>query len=99
MSPLQPKMTLVVYWMLINAAKLDLGTGLGVFTLNSTLTDLAEPSESLLATTVFQVGLKQVNHLLSSLQLERFRSGMSITPEDRCARSPRSLFHPCENPH
>jgi hypothetical protein len=63
-------------------SELDLETGLGIFALNSTLTDLAEPSESLLATTVFQVGLGQVNHLLSSLQLERFRSGMGITPEE-----------------
>ncbi len=63
-------------------SELDPKTGLGIFALNSTLTDLAEPSESLLATTVFQVGLIQVNHLLSSLQLERFRSGMGITPED-----------------
>lgn len=61
--------------------EVDLETGLGIFTLNSTLTDLAEPSESLLATTVFQVGLPQVNILLSSLQLEQFRSGMCITPE------------------
>lgn len=57
-------------------------TGLGIFTLNSTLTDLAEPSESLLATTVFQVGLTEVKHLLSSQQLENFRSGKVIKPED-----------------
>jgi hypothetical protein len=61
--------------------ELDLETGLGIFALNSTLTDLAEPSESLLATTVFQVGLQQADHLLSSLQLDRFRSGMGITQE------------------
>jgi hypothetical protein len=62
-------------------SEVELETGLGIFALNSTLTDLAEPSESLLATTVFQVGLGRVNHLLSSLQLERFRSGLGITPE------------------
>jgi hypothetical protein len=62
-------------------SELNLETGLGIFVLNSTLTDLAEPSESLLTTTVFQVGLAQANHLLSSMQLERFRSGMDITPE------------------
>lgn len=61
--------------------EIDLSSGLGVFTVNSTLTDLAEPSESLLATTVFQVGLTQVDYLLSSSQLEQFRSGKSITPE------------------
>jgi hypothetical protein len=61
--------------------EIDQETGLGIFTLNSTLTDLAEPSESLLATTVFQVGLERTDHLLSSVQLERFRSGTEITPE------------------
>ena len=62
-------------------SELDLETGLGIFVLNSTLTDLAEPSESLLATTAFQVGLEQANTLLSSLQLENFRSGLGITQE------------------
>lgn len=68
-------------------SELNLETGLGIFTLNSTLTDLAEPSESLLATTVFQVGLDQVNHLLSSNQLDKFRDGNKISPEaDVCGR-------------
>lgn len=62
--------------------ELDSETGLGIFTLNSILTDLAEPKESLLATTVFQVGLSQVDHLLSSVQLERFRAGLGVTPEE-----------------
>jgi hypothetical protein len=62
-------------------SELDIETGLGIYALNSTLTDLAEPSESLLATTVFQVGLGQTNHLLSSTQLDGFRSGLGITPE------------------
>ena len=61
--------------------ELDPRTGLGIFMLNSTLTDLAEPSESLLATTVFQVGLPQARALLSSLQLENFRSGLGIDQE------------------
>jgi hypothetical protein len=62
-------------------SELDPETGLAIFTLNSTLTDLAEPSESLLATTVFQVGLIAPAHLLSSAQLDRLRTGKSITPE------------------
>jgi hypothetical protein len=66
------------------------GTSLAIFTLNSTLTDLAEPSESLLATTVLQVGLPEAATLLSSAQLERFRVGQGITAETeirgrRCA--------------
>lgn len=62
-------------------SELNQETGLGIFTLNSTLTDLAEPSESLLATTVFQVGLTAEKHLLSSIQVEDFRDGKVITPE------------------
>ncbi len=62
-------------------SELDRETGLAIFSLNSTLTDLAEPSESLLATTVAQIGLDQVDYLLSSTQLDRFRFGKSMTPE------------------
>lgn len=56
-------------------------TGLGIFALNSTLTDLAEPSESLLANIVAQVGLTQADYLLSSAQLDRFRAGRTIETE------------------
>jgi len=53
-------------------------------------TGLAEPSESLLATTVMQLGLDQADYLLSSEQLDRFRSGMGVVSETevrgrRCA--------------
>lgn len=66
------------------------GTGLAIFALNSILTDLAEPSESLLATTVFQLGLDQADTLLSSWQLDRFRGGEGVAEETevrgrRCA--------------
>lgn len=72
------------YSVLLDAYKrseLNLDTGLAIFALNSTLTDLAEPSESLLATTVAQVGLPQAEYLLSSVQLDRFRSGKAIAAE------------------
>ena len=61
--------------------ELDPESGLAVFALNATLTDLAEPSESLLATTVFQVGLENPDILLSSAQLDDFRFGQGITSE------------------
>jgi hypothetical protein len=65
-------------------------TGLGIFSLSSRLTDLAEPSEALLATTVAQVGLAKPAYLLSSLQLDQFRTGDPIENEtevrgQRCA--------------
>lgn len=72
-------------------AEIHTGTGLGIFSLSSRLTDLAEPSESLLATTVAQVGLGQVTHLLSSLQLDRFRAGMQIEDETE-VRGLRSAY-------
>lgn len=62
-------------------SELEPETGLAIFALNSTLTDLAEPSESLLATTVAQIGLPQADYLLSSVQLDRFRSGKSLVSE------------------
>lgn len=56
-------------------------TGLAVFALNATLTDLAEPSESLFATIAFQVGFDQAEYLLSSAQLDDFRFGKRIQNE------------------
>ncbi len=62
-------------------SELDVETGLGIFALNATLTDLAEPSESLLATTVALIGLEPVHTLLSSAQLDAFRSGSGVATE------------------
>jgi len=69
-------------------------TGLGIFALNSTLTDLAEPSESLLATAVAQVGLAPAAHLLSSVQLDGFRAGRMVTTETE-ARGRRGAYFVC----
>jgi len=71
-------------------SEVDPETGLAIFALNSTLTDLAEPSESLLGTTVMQLGLDQADYLLSSAQLDDFRAGLEVTGETevrgrRCA--------------
>ncbi|MCJ7624603.1 MAG: hypothetical protein MUO76_13970, partial [Anaerolineaceae bacterium] len=69
---------------LLNAYKrseLETESGLGIFSLSSTLTDLAEPSESLKASTVSQVGLECPVHLLSSMQVDDFRKGAEITNE------------------
>ena len=60
---------------------MDAESGLGIFSLSSTLTDLAEPSESLKASTVWQVGLDRPVHLLSSIQLDDFRKGEEINNE------------------
>nr|MBP8293065.1 hypothetical protein [Caldilineaceae bacterium] len=61
--------------------ELDPATGLGIFALSATLTDRAEPSESLKATVVWQVGLEPDAHLLSTAQLAAFRHGQPIIQE------------------
>lgn len=71
-------------------SEVDPQLGLAIFALNSTLTDLAEPSESLLASTVMQLGLDAADYLISSAQLNNFRGGFGVTPETeirgrRCA--------------
>ncbi|MCJ7548841.1 MAG: hypothetical protein MUQ30_04070, partial [Anaerolineae bacterium] len=69
---------------LLNAYKrneLDPDAGVGLFGLSSTLTDLAEPSESLKTTTVWQVGFDRPRFLLSTLQLDGFRRGEGISGE------------------
>jgi hypothetical protein len=69
---------------LLNAYKrseLHAQSGVGMFMLNSTLTDLAEPSESLLASVVYQLGLEPTDHLLSSTQLDSFRQGLGVKQE------------------
>lgn len=73
-----------IFSQLLDAYKrveVDPQTGLAIFALNSTLTDLAEPSESLLATTVLQLGLDEADYFLSSRQLDSFRHGLGIRPE------------------
>ncbi len=73
-----------IYSALLDAYKrseLNTETGLGIFALNSTMSDRPEPSESLLATTVAPLGLVQADYLLSSLQLDRFRAGQGVETE------------------
>jgi hypothetical protein len=69
---------------LMNAYKrseLDPTTGLGMFALSATLSDRAEPSESLKATVAWQIGLDASSYLLSSDQLDAFRTGQALEPE------------------
>lgn len=80
---------------LLNAYKrneLDPDTGAGLFTLSATLTDRAEPSESLKATVVWQVGLDVTCYLLSSQQLDAFRQGRQLVPEHDVRGRPGSYL-------
>jgi hypothetical protein len=55
--------------------------GLGIFNLSSILTDRAEPSESLKATTVWSKGLDHPTYLLSEQQVEAFALNHEVETE------------------
>jgi len=79
---------------LLNAYKrseVDVNTSLGIYSLSSRLTDIAEPSESLRANVVWQVGLDAAGYLLSSDQLGRFREGQPVIPQQD-VRSKRGAY-------
>jgi len=56
-------------------------TGLGIFRLSAIPVDRPEPAEALLATVAWSVGTSWKNLLLSSHQLNAFRSGQKIRTE------------------
>jgi len=55
--------------------------GLGIYSLSAIIVDKAEPSEALKANIVYSVGLNSPIRLISSLQLDSFRSGNIVTQE------------------
>ncbi|HVN41352.1 MAG TPA: hypothetical protein VMT50_01120, partial [Steroidobacteraceae bacterium] len=57
------------------------GSGLGLFHLSAVPVDRAEPAEALRTSVAWSVGLKRTLTLLSSTQLEAFRSGAALQPE------------------
>jgi len=69
---------------LLNAYKRsesEASTDLGIYTLSATLTDQAEPSESLKATTLWSYGLDDCTLLLSEIQLEKALKQQPLEPE------------------
>lgn len=56
-------------------------SGVAMFSMSSLLTDRAEPSECLSATTVWSFGLAHPKYLLSSVQVDRFRHGLEVEQE------------------
>jgi hypothetical protein len=69
---------------LVNAYKwteLDAGSGLAMYALYSQVSDRAEPAESLRANVVYGLGLDAPTVLVSSVQLDDFRRGAPIVPE------------------
>ncbi len=61
--------------------ELEESSGLGIYALSAILVDKAEASEALKANVVWSLGLDNPIHLLSSLQINNFRSRQSITQE------------------
>jgi len=61
--------------------ELEQDTGLGIYSLSAIIVDRAEPSEALKANVVWSIGLAQSKKLISSLQLDNFRSGQGVTQE------------------
>jgi hypothetical protein len=62
-------------------SEIDASTGLGVFALSAAPSDVAEPSESLRATTIWSYGLDDGTILLSDTQIKQFRSGKTVSSE------------------
>lgn len=56
-------------------------SGLAIYAMSSILSDRAEPSEALSATTVWSYGTVNAAYLLSSLQVDQFRRGESVSEE------------------
>lgn len=56
-------------------------SGLGIFALSAIIVDKAEPSEALKANTIWSTGFKNPEYLLSSQQLDKFRSGHQVDGE------------------
>ena len=63
-------------------SELYVPSGLALFLLSSIPVDKPEPSESLMATTVWSTGLEAEEILLSTNQLDRFREGRCVEQEN-----------------
>lgn len=56
-------------------------SGVGIYALSATIVDKAEPSEALKCNMVWSLGITNPTYLVSSLQLDHFRSGEDIHQE------------------
>src|ERR1035438_7411035 len=69
-------------------------TGLGLFTLSAIPIDRPEPAEALRATTAWSCGLPRRAVLLSSVQLDRFRTGLPLVQKTE-QRAERGAYFIC----
>ena len=68
------------------------GSPLAIYGMSSILSDRAEPSEALSATTVWSYGTANAYYLLSSLQLDAFRRGETLADESEVLGRPGAYF-------
>ncbi|QOD60886.1 hypothetical protein H9I45_00095 [Polaribacter haliotis] len=61
--------------------ELEKEVGLGIYALSAIIVDKAEPSEALKANVVWSLGIDNPTFLLSTLQLNNFRRGISLEEE------------------
>ncbi|TXD47231.1 hypothetical protein [Polaribacter sp. IC073] len=61
--------------------ELEKDAGLGIYALSAIIVDKATPSEALKANIVWCLGIENATYLLSSLQINNFRRGISLEEE------------------
>ena len=71
-------------------------SNVALFRMESILVDRAEPSESLRANVVWSEGMENAFFLLSSTQLNNFRTGVEILPETE-SKGVRGSYFACSN--
>ncbi len=71
-------------------------TGIGIYALSSIIVDKAEPSEALKSNIIWSLGFKNTKYLVSSLQLDRFRSGLPIHQETD-VKAEKGAYFVCSN--
>ena len=62
-------------------SELELDSGIGIYALSAIIVDKAEPSEALKSNLVWSLGTENPKYLISSSQLEAFRTGDEIHQE------------------
>ncbi|MCU0358750.1 MAG: hypothetical protein MUE95_14360, partial [Cyclobacteriaceae bacterium] len=62
--------------------ELEKESGIGIYALSAIIVDKAEPSEALKANIAWSIGLENAKRLLSSLQLDSFRKGITVEQEE-----------------
>ena len=62
-------------------SELQAEVGLGIYALSAVIVDKPEPSEALKSNIIWSVGFNSPTYLVSSLQLNNFRSGQAVTQE------------------